>query len=54
MAVTMPTQIINFKMLFFTIVAVIYKEPRNNERPNQYKGEMWLKTKSYGELIDKG
>jgi len=47
-------QITNFKYLFLTRVAVIYKETRNNGRPNQYRGEMWLKIKSYGELIDKG
>jgi hypothetical protein len=50
----MPMDIIHFKELLFEVAAIIYIESNINGKLNQYKGDIWLKTKSPEESIDKG
>ena len=49
-----PSVIIHFKELRLEVIAIRYIDDKVNGRLNQYTTEMWLKTKSFEELIDKG
>jgi len=40
--------------LLFVVTAIKNIDPNNNGRLIQYKMEMWLKTKSFAETVDKG
>ena len=54
MLITMPIVIIHFEELFFEVIAIAHIVVNIAGRLYQYKGEMWLKTKSLTESIDKG
>jgi hypothetical protein len=54
MVMTIPTVIIHFMELRLEATAIMYIDAKVNANPNQYRTEIWLKTKSTEESIDKG